>query len=688
MDTRYYPKWIRTRVVNVVWILVIISAITGFPIRANDVQAQTAPPYWRDEFDADSLDPVWYWVNENSDKWNLTERPGYLRIYTSPDMTGGENLLLQPAGPDDFVIQTHLFFEPSTNFQFAGLVIYQDQGNFLQFGRAFCDVPDICVGNGIYFDKLVDGGFSGSNYATPTASQNQAFLRLVRQGQMVTAFYSEGGIAWQLIGTHELSESFVVNAVGLTASQDDENILIAADFDYFSLTTYSKLPSPFIGNWQAIDVDGSDLRMAIAGPPHGPFQITLTDKYISFCGGEAGIVRGTGWLNDSDLNVLDADLHLSCFTTGATLDFHLVWRYHPATNTLSSRDGSGLVIIWHRPGRPQPSPPTLNLRVNYGHDWVESFYEVGHMVWVTVTESDGVTVKATADLVTDPKDFWNGETGFQTRPEDWAPGPPDIQPNDWVYGWVDNGASAQVQIGDISGMIHLAADSIEGAIDAPWFSSNVDVECFPWGAPEPQPEMKFDSVVPDGADKYECSWLGEWDIQPEQDVGVGYFGLDGHWVANAFSLPESIQWLAAYTYDSPVGTFRDGVHLYHFEFEWTSPEPGTLSGQGGELLVSSEAALYDGYVLLRGPSELGGIDTPDGLACEGVDAIHPEQPTRFLVGWVTDSPMTYGEATAHFESITARVVWDDGVSAELIRQEIFPFSPQLDWAQYVCTFTR
>ena len=296
---------------------------------------------------------------------------------------------------------------------------------------------------------------------------------------------------------------------------------------------YAAPKSPFLGKWQATDVDGSDMSLSIAGRSTGPFQITWTDKYISFCNGEAGILRGTGWLNGADPNLLEADVHLECFTTGDTLDFHVTFRYHPATNTLSIRYDFGAVTIWFRPGKPQAAPPALNLRVNYGHDWVESFYEGGHMAWVTVTDSDG-DMKATAEVLTAPRDEWGGEEGFQTRPEDWIPAPPDLQPNDWVYGWVDNGASAQVQIGDISGMINLEVDSIEGTIYAPWFSDEVEVECHSWGAPLPEEILKYDWVQPNGEDIYSCSWLGEWDIQSGQDVGVGYFGPDGHWVANAF----------------------------------------------------------------------------------------------------------------------------------------------------------
>lgn len=308
---------------------------------------------------------------------------------------------------------------------------------------------------------------------------------------------------------------------------------------------YAAPPSPFVGHWQATDVDGSDMGLNIGGRPAGPFQITWTDDYISFCSGEAGIVRGTGWLNEGDPNLLAADVHLECFTTGATLDFHATFRYHPATNTLSVRYSFGQVTIWHRPGQPPPPPPTLNLRVNYGHDWVESFYEGGHTAWISVADGDG-NIKATIELVTEPKWYWGGETGFQSLDSIWSDAdgnqmenPPDIQPNDWMFGWVDNGASAQVQIGEISGTIDLAADSIGGTIYAPWFTDPAQVECLDWGSGQEPPFSNKDGgfKFANGDDPYSCSWAGEWDIQPGQDVGVGYFGPDGHWVANAFTAP-------------------------------------------------------------------------------------------------------------------------------------------------------
>ncbi|MGW8179966.1 MAG: hypothetical protein ACWGQW_14570 [bacterium] len=163
------------------------------------------------------------------------------------------------------------------------------------------------------------------------------------------------------------------------------------------------------------------------------------------------------------------------------------------------------------------TPPAMNLRVNYGHDWVESFYEAGHIVWVTVTEADGETIKATSEVITEPKEYWDWESGFQTMDSYWSDAdgnqmenPPDIQPYDWVFAQVDNGVSTQVKIGEI----HKDAGSI----------------------------------MPNGEEQYTCTWdpETEWDVQPWQDIGVGYFTPDGHWVANAF---RDERWSAMWTYD-------------------------------------------------------------------------------------------------------------------------------------------
>jgi regulation of enolase protein 1 (concanavalin A-like superfamily) len=194
---------------------------------------------WRDEFDG-SLAEGWRWIREKSDKWNLTDNPGFLRIYSSPYEVDGktQNILLRDAPAGDFAIKTHVIFEPKTNFQFAGLTIYQDEGNRVSFGHAFCDTQNICVGNGIYFDNVIDEAWTGDNFAFSGIILDEAYLRLERRGNLVKAFYSYDGKSWIEIGSHTLKSGFLVTGVGLIVSGDfdksDEDI--PADFDYFELS--------------------------------------------------------------------------------------------------------------------------------------------------------------------------------------------------------------------------------------------------------------------------------------------------------------------------------------------------------------------------------------------------------------------------------------------------------------------
>lgn len=291
----------------------------------------------------------------------------------------------------------------------------------------------------------------------------------------------------------------------------------------------------FIGIWRAIDIyDESLIQVTIAGPARGPFQITWKETFFSFCDGRAGFTSGIGWLDPDEPFTLEADMRLTCLRTGNTREWHQVWQYRSTFDVLTSQGDYGVETIWTRPGR--PLVPRLDLRVNYGHDWVESFYQAGHKVRLTLKDGDG-NIKAKAQVTTESKAFWGGETGFQTEAAHWYPAQPDIQPFDWVYAQVDNGQTARVQIGAINGMIDLAADSTTGTINAAWFSEDVEVECHSWGAPLPEEILKYDMTLPNGEDTYICSWLGEWDIQPGQEVGVGYLGPDGHWVANAFTAP-------------------------------------------------------------------------------------------------------------------------------------------------------
>jgi hypothetical protein len=307
----------------------------------------------------------------------------------------------------------------------------------------------------------------------------------------------------------------------------------------FALSTQAAVAgpsSPFVGHWEGVDLDGSDIRLTIGGPPVGPFQITWTESYISFCQRGPGLVRGTGVLVDGNPYLMEAELRVECFNLQSSLDLLMTFQYAEGQDTLISTYEGGMRVVFRHPGRPQTSPLPVKLMVNYQEEWVSGFYEADHTVWLTVTESDGVSVKASAEMVTGPQPSWDGgEIGFASQPEQWQPELPDIQPNDWVYAWVDNGSFGQMQVGEISAWVDLESDEVRGTISAGWYGEQVYVYCFLWGGSE----SRDDLVVADGSDEFNCSWSGAYDIQPGDVAEVQYYGPDGHAVDYYLFLPNT-----------------------------------------------------------------------------------------------------------------------------------------------------
>jgi uncharacterized repeat protein (TIGR01451 family) len=206
------------------------------------------------------------------------------------------------------------------------------------------------------------------------------------------------------------------------------------------------------------------------------------------------------------------------------------WNLEPS-QTIAVRyyepDGDTVINVYESP----------RMRINYAHDWVGGDYELGHTFWITVTESDGVTIKGTAQVDTWLGGGW-GTDGFETWDEHWTPNRPDIMAGDWVYFQADDGYYNPMQVGEISGTLDIDADNVGGPIYANWFTETLDVECHAWGAPEGAPD-KFSNAEPDGSMPYFCQWDPgtEWDIQPGQDVAVLYEEPDRDLVINVFYEP-------------------------------------------------------------------------------------------------------------------------------------------------------
>ena len=191
---------------------------------------------FRDDFDT-TLEDNWAWQNEDPANWSLSAKPGWLEITVQPGhiSTGNySNLLLRLAPAGDFQIEASLEFEPVANFQFAGLVVYQSDVDFLQAGHAYCQPSGTCIGSGLYFDNYSRNTVQSSNLAASYEGGELIYLRLQRKGHIYTFFSSLDGINWTEMGQHQNGlESLLV---GLVADQNNDGLPISARFGYFQIT--------------------------------------------------------------------------------------------------------------------------------------------------------------------------------------------------------------------------------------------------------------------------------------------------------------------------------------------------------------------------------------------------------------------------------------------------------------------
>lgn len=167
---------------------------------------------------------------------------------------------------------------------------------------------------------------------------------------------------------------------------------------------------------------------------------------------------------------------------------------------------------------------TLEISVNYAHDWVSGVTDPSAVVTVTLRDSGG-SVKATGIATSD------GIGYFLVGGGDWSPNSPDIQPGDRITATI-TGASATVNpVGSIPAELDADTDVVTGSVHASWITGPVDVRCAVWEEPAPAPINT--TADPDGG-TFTCDFGSDrsWDLQPRQMVAVMYYELDGDRVIN------------------------------------------------------------------------------------------------------------------------------------------------------------
>lgn len=205
------------------------------PMQAPSVLPQpTTNLDFRDDFSG-SLDPQWNWIREDPKNWSLTMIPGSLQI----NVVGGyvvahtnSNLLLRPAPAGNFQIETQISFNPEDNYQFAGLIIYESDANFIQAGRGYCRSYE-CVGKGLYMNYYKKGLMVKPDFGQSYKDAKPLLLRLSREGNRYTFEASTDGKVWFIVGSH--TSDINPLKIGLVTGQRVKGSNLPAAFDYFEV---------------------------------------------------------------------------------------------------------------------------------------------------------------------------------------------------------------------------------------------------------------------------------------------------------------------------------------------------------------------------------------------------------------------------------------------------------------------
>ena len=263
-----------------------------YAISALSDSVPTCQTAFSDEFNA-TLDPQWSFVDPNADATqSVAARAGYLRMAapTGNDLYPVTNynaprLLQRVAG--DFAIETHIEVAPAFRYQGAGLLIWQDDNNFLRLERGYGGVDDINGTSGVRFDKEENGVYDA---VTPTSQRPTTVtnleLKIQRNGNRFMAWWREPGEAWEYVGGTDVELNAELS-VGLTLIAAGAVPQTTADYDYFHITCPSTLTPPV--NLQA---RAGLNAVLLAWEPSASFGVTGYHIYRQ-AAGEANFTRLT-----------------------------------------------------------------------------------------------------------------------------------------------------------------------------------------------------------------------------------------------------------------------------------------------------------------------------------------------------------------------------------------------------------
>lgn len=190
-----------------------------------------SPPHARavsDDFTMASLDPNrWMIFNEDSAKYRVADG-ALIAMAEAGDIHRAradvKNIFLQYAPAGDFCVSTRVTIDAKTNYEQAGLIIWQDPDNYLRFSSLYAD------GKGIELGKEVNQLFT--SILAPNKIGSTVLLGIEKKGITYISYMSPDGEKWTETARYEFDnlKNLKVGLVAYTASSVQKR---EARFDYF-----------------------------------------------------------------------------------------------------------------------------------------------------------------------------------------------------------------------------------------------------------------------------------------------------------------------------------------------------------------------------------------------------------------------------------------------------------------------
>lgn len=204
------------------------------------VNGPTTQTVFEDDFDGDTLAAGWTVLREDQEHYSLTDRSGYLRIITQEGSLGAQstvNNLVVRDFSGDFTITTQIEFTPEIDRQFAGLVVQDADGLGVSLGMTqVSDSRGTIQGVALL---AYTGSDSGISRGFEVNSDPNIHLRLRRDGDTMTASFSDNGVTYTEVGSViiQLQNALQVGIGAANGNQCGANCAQAtsADFDSFEI---------------------------------------------------------------------------------------------------------------------------------------------------------------------------------------------------------------------------------------------------------------------------------------------------------------------------------------------------------------------------------------------------------------------------------------------------------------------